>query len=606
MLTILAGLALVLPGICWAVWLEKNNPDPLDTLAKMVGVSISANVLLALLFFLLGIPINSWVLLGEAAFWVTLIVWGIFRRKPKKMSWLWLPALAGFGAVIAWRLVQASDLIVPAWVDSLHHVLIVRKMIENGGLMANMQPYLDVPFYYHYAFHSLTAQFAALSGLAPAQAVLILGQVLNAAIGLSLYALGKALFKDWRPALMAALLVTFATKMPAYYLSWGRYTLTVGMILLPLSTASALKLLDRGWNKRDGILMALLTAGTLLAHYFTGLLLALFLIIQAIVWLKRIRPKKIPEWKPIFCLGLASLVGFGLVFPWLYRVFRFSRMGLGFSVSGTAGLEGIFNNTDQWQYLWYLLGENSAIILLAGALIGLGLMFKKSEQRAFGIWAVLIMVLALPIGLSFGSFRYDHFAIVLFLPMALLFSLYISEAARFLDKLTHQKWPGWVLVGSIGLGAIIWGGIETQDIINPRTEFTTQADLDAIAWIDEHLPQDARFFINTTSWGYGVSRGIDGGAWILPLTGHWTLAPTLFYTFAIDTKMIEQNMDWSIRARTVTGCTAELWNLVEDATLSHIYLRSGVGRLTESNLAACSGLDEIYDRDGVTIFAIKP
>ncbi len=40
------------------------------------------------------------------------------------------------------------------------------------------------------------------------------------------------------------------TRMPAYYLSWGRYTLTIGMIFLPLAMSVALRLLRSRTVKR--------------------------------------------------------------------------------------------------------------------------------------------------------------------------------------------------------------------------------------------------------------------------------------------------------------------------------------------------------------------
>ena len=139
--------------------------------------------------------------------------------------------------------------------------------------METLSPYLPGPFYYHYAFHTFAAQFAALSGLPPAQAVLILGQLLNAAVGLSVYHLAKTLSKDWRMAGLAALLVTFATKMPAYYLSWGRYTLLTGLVLLPLAMAASMRLLA---GERRYWLAVTFDGRTPLAHYFTAVLLALF------------------------------------------------------------------------------------------------------------------------------------------------------------------------------------------------------------------------------------------------------------------------------------------------------------------------------------------
>jgi hypothetical protein len=604
MLSILAGLALLLPGACWWVWVGRRDEDPVEVLASVLGVSISLNALMALLFFILKIKLNLVGLLVVVASWLGVIVFRIIKKRDIKLGWIWVVAIAGFGGVVAWRLFQARDLLMPAWVDSLHHVLIVRKIIEFGGLPPDLVPYLDVPFYYHYAFHTIAAQFSVLTGLSPDQAVLVIGQVMNAAIGLSAYALGKAIFKDWRPAFLAGLLVTFVTKMPAYYLTWGRYTLMTGMILLPLAMALGINLLTGERKRSDYVAMGLLSAGTLLAHYFTGILLAIFLVILGVGHLNRAWSRHQMDWQPLLGLTAAALTGFILALPWLWRVFAFTRMSVELSTNLPSELGEIFANQDQWQYLWYLLGDNGGHLLIFGCIPALILAFLNPRYREMAVWGAILALLALPRGLQLGSFRFDHFAIVLFLPLALFFSLFISAGMRFLDKVTQRKWTGWVLIVLVGLGAVIWGGFETKDIINPRTVFTTQADLDAIAWIDENLPQDARFFINTTTWGYGVSRGVDGGVWILPLTGRWTVAPTLFYTFGEDVDQMKQIMDWGEKAQEVTGCSDGLWKLVNEADLTHIYLRDDKGRLSAGALEGCEGIEKVYVQGGVRIFEV--
>jgi len=146
---------------------------------------------------------------------------GIIRQHGAGINARWLPALAGFGLVCIWRLAQAEALVLPAWVDSLHHTLISRKMVEAGGLTSTLEPYLPGPFYYHYAVHAISAAYAALTGLHPAETLLVVGQVISAGISLSIYALVRPLAKNWQWATLAGLLAAFATKMPGYYLAWG-------------------------------------------------------------------------------------------------------------------------------------------------------------------------------------------------------------------------------------------------------------------------------------------------------------------------------------------------------------------------------------------------
>ena len=179
-------------------------------------------------------------------------------------------------ALIAWRFFQVRGLAFPPWVDAPHHVLIIRKIMETGILPADLNPYLPVTFYYHFGFHVVTALFAGISGLPLEKAALGMGQILNAAVSLSVYSLGRVVWSDPRRAGVAALLTALVSQMPAYYATWGRYTLISGLVLLPLAMAALLENRESG---RDGFkifFQMILVAGTVLAHYFAGFLLLLF------------------------------------------------------------------------------------------------------------------------------------------------------------------------------------------------------------------------------------------------------------------------------------------------------------------------------------------
>jgi hypothetical protein len=604
LLSVLAGVTLLLPGACWWVWCGRHDEDGIEILAKILGVSIAFQALAALLLYLLNISLTLGWLIGLHALFLGLIIWGIFRKRDIRANWSWLAAILVFAVFLAWRLYQAQALVLPAWVDSLHHVLIVRKMLEVGGLPADLSPYLQGPFYYHYAFHASAASFAALSGLAPAQAVLVWGQVVSAGVGLSAYSLGKALFKDWRPAILAALLVTFATKMPAYYLSWGRYTLLTGMLLLPLAIAAAIQMLEGSKKRLDWLGVTLLTAGTLLAHYFTAVLLAFFLLMFGSWHLLDGWQNKKLDWKALLDLTLAVLTGLLLALPWLLRVFAHTGMTMTPELNLPQEPNGYFQNKDQWQYLWYLLGPPSGYILLGLAVPGLIAAFSRKGWRAFASWALVLMLLALPWGLRLGSFRYDHFAIVLFLPICLLAAGMLEWLAVRFGSLLSRPWIGKMVFGLLGLGIVIWGGFQTKDTINDGTVLASKADLAALEWIDVNLPKEARFFINTTGWGYDISRGVDGGAWILPVTGRWSLAPTIFYPFGQESDYIDQLNDWGVRAQTITGCDGAFWQLVDEAELTHVYLREGKGSLQAGALEGCEGAEKLYEVDGVSLWGL--
>jgi len=600
-LSLFAGLLLILPGICWWTWRGNRDEDPLESLALIFGVSISLSAVFALLLYLIKLPISLVGLISYYLLCLGLITWGLLRKHEIKPNWQWLGAGLFFIALVAWRMWQARELVLPAWVDSLHHVLIVRKMLEAGGLMETLSPYLPGPFYYHYAFHAFAAQFAALGGLPPAQAVLVLGQVLNAAVGLSVYHLAKTLSKDWRVAGLAALFITFATKMPAYYLSWGRYTLLTGLVLLPLAMAASMRLLAR--ERRYWLAVTFLTAGTLLAHYFTAVLLALFLL--ALGGFHLLTTRKTDTGRQKLLLLISSvLVGLLLALPWLLRVFAHTNMTLTPELNLPETSNGYFGNTDQWRYLWYLLGPESGYVLLGLAVVGLVLAFWRPSWLPFALWSLVSMAFTLPWGLRLGRFRNDHFAIILCLPLAVLGALASGKLADLLGRMIKNQAASRVALAVLAVGVIAWGGWLTRDVINDQTVLAREEDLHALAWIEENTPQESRFLVNTTGWGFGVYRGVDGGAWILPITGRWSLAPTIFYPFGAEKDFVRVVNDWGERASQLSGCGPDFWGLVEEARLSHVYLREGVGNLKAEVLEECEGLKEIYDMDGVSVWKV--
>lgn len=602
-MSVLAFFVLLLPGLAWWAWFGRQDRDPLAALAQITGISLSAIILLAEIVFLLDGSFSALGIILLAVLFAGLAVAGVIRRGfhwPRQFRWyLWI-GLPVFGLTIAWRLFQARGLLLPNWVDSQHHYLIIRAILEHGGLPETLAPYLDMPFYYHYGFHAVAAIYTAISGLEIGQAMIVIGQVLNALIGLSVYALGKALWKDWRPAAAAALLVTFVTRMPAYYLSWGRYTLTMGMIFLPLAMSVALRLLRKPRRKTDIILLALLTAGVLLSHYFTGLLLAIFLVILACVtFIPRLR-KMLTALAGLSGIITGALLGLLLALPWLLRVAHYSSLGTGIE----SNLVTIVSGSSTASYIWKLLGPASNYALLVPAIIGLALALTKKIPSALSIWSLFLVVFALPWTFNLRPFRPDHFAIVLFLPVTLWAGWLFWQSGRWLAKRFQRRWACCALMLALLAGWVAWSFPLSADIVNPVTVMVTEDDLDALDWVKENTPEDARFYINTAYWQTDIYRGMDGGGWLLPYTGRWALVPTVFYGFSPDLEQVRELLDLGMTASEINDCSEEFWRLIDNAALSWIYLHQGQGTLQPDTLLACENISVAYKNDRVWIFQI--
>jgi len=585
----------------------KRGQDPLVSLAQVIGFSLSLIIIGAEFGFFLGVRFSSLIIILLFVISASLAVFGILKNGVKLSKKRLVNLIIGliiFGLALTWRFYQARDLLLPNWVDSQHHYLIIKVILENGTIPETLSPYLEGPFYYHFGYHAVVALFTGLSRLPIGDAMLILGQFINAAVGLSVYALGKALWRDWQPAAAAGLLVTFVTRMPAYYLSWGRYTLLTGLVLLPLAMGLALQILRKSQRRQDAFSLALLTGGLLLSHYFGAALLAGFLVIITVTYfLPRLNKfsKAVKRLIPLVSGGFGGLL---LAAPWLWRVLEFYPNQASVDANLPETLDGLFNAGDG-SYLWQLLGPASNHWLLLAAGLGLIIGLVRKKNMGFGVWSLLIALMSLPWGITIKPFRPDHFVIISFIPVGLWAGYGIWQAAGLLAERFGKGWISPLLMLLAVGGWFGWSFPLSSDIVNPVTVLVTEEDIEALNWIRENTPEDARFYINTTHWQSGVYRGVDGGGWILPYTGRWAIVPTIFYGFSPDKEQNQQIREWGEAASEISTCSEEFWRIVEEADLDYVYIREGIGSLQEEGLAGCEGVESVYEDSTVRIWQLR-
>ena len=635
--TLVTGaMVLLLPGIAWQALFWDPDQDIFERLAEAIGVSISLTALVALFSNIFGFRIPSAALIVIYMLLVPLAVWSIRQyyeqyklgkkgsaqpdeNDPDKSStekksiqyylrrdrfqFLFLALIFIF--ILVWRFYQIRDVVLPLWVDSVHHVQIVKLLLENGGLPDTLEPYMPVPFYYHYAFHAVVAVFSFFGRLSPENSVLYLGQALNAGIALAVYRLGKALWGDWRRAVFSAVLVAFVTHMPAYYVTWGRYTLLAGMLLLPLAMATALDILCKGAKVSRLATFVVLTAGILLTHYFAAVLLAIFLILltaQAV--LQDLWQKNRSGWRIWLPLLLASLTGLLLAGPWLYRMWGFTQgsVKVGAIQPSIQAMEEVYF-PDYLAYLWRLLGPDRNHLLLFLAIPGLVIILFKKRTLVFGLWTIALCLMSLPFGIYMAPFRPDHAAIVLFLPTALLIAELFISALDWSpgNRFTRIKTIPILFLFAALVGWGIWG---TRMVINSATILATKADLEAVNWIDRNTPEEARFLINVSHWQYDSYRGVDGGWWITPLTNRYTILPNAMSAMG-DSEYKNQVNSLAAQVSQIEGCTPEFWDLVSEQGLTHIYLKQGLGSMQTSHFENCQNVELIYEKDGVYLYRIR-
>ncbi|MBM3190485.1 MAG: hypothetical protein FJZ90_17440, partial [Chloroflexi bacterium] len=441
-------LLLGLPGIVASLYLLPPRRLEIGVyLALVLALSMAAWPLLLLWTSLLGLSLAGWrawivvlalIAAGAYRLWrrpgLSLVDWSRTARDP-------LPELAlALILLLAWgvRLLQVRELVVPAWVDSVHHTLITQLISERGRVPSTLEPYLPLgDFHYHYGFHALAAVLTWLGGLSSDAAVLLLGQALNALAALPLYALASEWAGRRWAGVGAALVAGALSYMPAYYVSWGRYTQLAGLNLLPLACLLTGWLL--GGERRPLGLWAmalLLLGGLMVTHYRVLVFYAAFWVIYAPLYLWRARTRD-GVWWDLARVGVALAVGaLVLTAPWSARFAarilpRVDTIYGGWAAAGdpdTALPMGLLK-----------VGWTPRLLYLAAAGAVWALLRRRGEMLLVPLWVGLCLLVAnlhllgLP---TLWLIHNESVVISFWLPVGLL--------------------CGWVLGDLVGLLAELW------------------------------------------------------------------------------------------------------------------------------------------------------
>lgn len=520
-------------------------------------------------------------------------------------------------ATLLLRLLQIRSLALPAWVDSPQHVLITQLVADLGAVPSSYQPLLPVDnFYYHYGFHSVTAAFAWLSGLTIPDAMLVLGQIISVVTCLGVYAFGAYLFRSRLAGVVGALLTGLVSYLPAYYVSWGRYTQLAGMALMPVAATCAIEWLRSGkHDSRLLILAALLNAGLFLTHarvaVFGVCLLTAYLVVESIA---RLHSRSELPVKLLWtrAAGLLACCVF-LCLPWLIRLARALPAA---AESSSSNLADAAYNAFPMGLL--LIRNNRQLFVIAAVGVLLGLRRFRREVGTILLACVLVALTVNPtwIGLPGTNLVNNASAVIsLFLPLALLGGLAFSELPVQWPFLLANVWSGYsrrkqqvlfirrILLIALALWAVstAWGMVS---VINPDTVLASPADLRAMQWIQSSVPADSLFLINTRYWQLDMYVGTDGGYWIQPLTGRRTLLPTLPYIFG-DADYVQHTADLARAVATVKDVDSpEFLQLLRQERVTHVYIGARGGPLQPQMLLASRNYQVIYEAGPVWIFRV--
>jgi hypothetical protein len=556
-------------------------------------------------------------------------------RAGRRDGWALPLALAAIFALIAgtrWWHVRA--LVLPPWVDSVHHTLVVRLLLARGALPETCAPFVPgAPFDYHWGWHASVAFAAWIGGtssaLDVARLVLESGQLVNALVPVAVFLAGTALFRSRLAGAFAALLAGLVSWYPAYYAAWGRYTQLAGLVLLP----AAVVLLSRAVKVRSrGLLLlsALAVSGLFLVH----VRVFLFFLVSA----------------PFFFLagparGLGRRLGTSLavglvaaVFaaPWVVRLAssesaaslaraqtpaerekwrEYNEVPSGLLWSphnrelfalATGGLTGIAGLGD--------MPLPGRLASACGTLLIVGLSVRRRRRlRPAAPWAAIGLV-----ALSSATLAAVLNVDALGLPPLRIAPNSAAVIGLFLPaSLAGAGWLAWLLrrilplrrlraVASVVLvAAAAWAAWSMRDVVGDSTVLASARDLKALEWVRGHVPSDARFAIRSQLWIQGTWIGLDGGYWLPVLADRASTLPPALYPFLRDRREIEKIDAFQLLFSQTSSLDGPVGAALAERGVTHLFVGETPGVLSAEGVRLSPRARALYEDGPVAVFEFR-
>jgi hypothetical protein len=597
-------IVLLLPGLFLSILLfSRKSFDLGEKVALSAGLSLAILPLIMLWTTLAGLAWSRLAVIAGTC--ILLIGSGILAWQKK--AWLdWridhydLALVVIFVTSLVIRLIMVRDMAGTAWIDSVHHGLVTRLILERGTLPTSFLPYFDInPTDYHPGFHTSVAVFTWLSNLDMDRAMLFFGQVMNALAVFAVYLFTKTLTHSKLAGVVAALAAGLCTPMPAYYTTWGRYTQLAGTVILPVPLALFQKSFLVQNDKWRTLLAACISAaGLFLVHYRVMAFLAILMVFYFIFYFLLDRSKKDmlahASLLALGCVLLASL----LAAPWLVPMVTKTVAPLS---GGTATSIDWFSDFS-WRYLNTALGQ--PVMALAAFGLVASLLLRERLGYLISFWVAALFLLANPTKIGFpGAFLNNtSVAIFLFLPMAALSGYAIELAASSWRMYAPALYKPFML--SLAIGGIMVGYMGAQrilPILNPGTILLRQADIPALKWAATNLPTNTTVAINPFLWGYGIYAGSDGGFWLTPISGVRTMPPPVLSSMG----GIEENSKISQKIIELGKDSNGLADFLRSVGIEYLYLGARGGAISPAALLADPQYQVLYHAGGVWIFQLS-
>jgi hypothetical protein len=412
-----------------------------------------------------------------------------------------LPLFLAF--TIPLRLIFIKDLVLPSYFDSVEHYARIQNILN----LQTASPFMS-QVYYHIGYHILAA-FVVTASQAPIGAtMLIIGQLLLAIMPISVFFLIRQSTGSVSAGMFSVILAAFGWYMPAHVVNWGKYPALMSLGLIPF--VISLAYLRAQYRDRKTVRRHALTGIILASIFISTIIHSRSLVIYgliAIAWFSAHWIEKLPARPKTSAL---ILTGLGIVF----EIVTIQRQEL---------LKLLFD-----PYL------NAGIVITSIVLLSALFAWRAHSQLATtSLLTILFLCGSVFIPLK-GLWGYPDLTLldrpfaemILFLPLTILGGLGLAGMRSLnVRGYSFHTWVGIALIGAVFVHAFK----TYRPDPSPCCIIVSQDDVAAIAWMNIHIPQDAKIGVAATAMDVIVSdafeglSGSDAGIWIAPLINRVTI-----------------------------------------------------------------------------------
>jgi len=512
-----------------------------ESIMEILNLDIAMATAFIPLFTLLSTWTGRW--LNQYSVYSLLVLAGIIRiydLRGKRL--LGLPSLKGpikrrsmlqhlrsfdtvLGLVIFLALVLRLCLTVGLYVspgdDAKMHAVYASMVVENHGYPSVWERYvpklyLGHPVCYMMGFHSICAFSHFVTAMPVERCVLLVTNIYNGLIALSIFCMAKIVFKNKYAGLFAAIVVGFISQQPLIFFGWGGNAELAANYLLFTSLGLYYEMLSKNRNFIVYLIIgSLLMAGMFYIHYLS--------VCYALCCIAPYFLYKIFAQRRLRTL-LSTLTFFGLPL-----IISSPMLVTPVVVNGTTEKIRVLEELAYWWWRnkqalgWAAPQFGLALTLFSffGMLLLL-LQIKKRTSEGIYLLGWLLLLFAVyengPYGLYFVSLPMwynllpDRFFLTMYAPLSCLTGFGLNGLFktewRLKEGLTRPLQSNALRMAGATLVLLVLS-MQAGDNIAYAYQLrglsaVTKEDYEAFVWIKENIPANATFYVTDA----------DAGQWI--------------------------------------------------------------------------------------------